>query len=364
MPRRASLALRRHKATNQAYCYADGRFHYFGPWGDPDTAQRHRAWAGDRAAAQARAETWRPENRPISVGELAERWVAWMEAQRGPRNSKASGARSVALDLCRQHAGLPAAEFGPRALHQVQRRLLDEGRHCRSGLNRRVRDIVGIWKWAVAEELVRAEAWQALSTVRPLRRGVGWENPPRTAADAAAVEAVVAYLHERGAHGAARCVRFIRATGCRPGEAFHATPADFRLSESPPVYLVRDHKCAVHGMERVVVLNSAALAAVREALAEAPRTDAPLFPNRAGGRWEKTTLAHMVERACAALGVERWTPYQLRHLAATEAVNRTGSEAAAAALLGHSPDSKMIRRYSRNRVALAEVAARAVGRSA
>jgi integrase len=72
-------------------------------------------------------------------------------------------------------------------------------------------------------------------------------------------------------------------------------------------------------------------------------------------------MAHMIERACSALGIARWTPYQLRHLAATEAVNRTGSEAAAAALLGHSPDSTMIRRYSRNRLLLAAQAARAVG---
>ena len=134
-----------------------------------------------------------------------------------------------------------------------------------------------------------------------------------------------------------------------------------RLSDSPPVYIVRDHKCAVHGMERVVVLNHAALTAVREALAECPRTDTPIFQNRACGSWEKTTLAHMIERACRVLGVPRWTPYQLRHLAATEAVNRTGNEAAAAAMLGHSPDSKTIRRYSRNRTELAAVAAKAVG---
>jgi hypothetical protein len=48
-------------------------------------------------------------------------------------------------------------------------------------------------------------------------------------------------------------------------------------------------------------------------------------------------------------------------LAATEAVNRTGSEAAAAAMLGHAPNSTVVRRYSRQRFELAALAAKAVG---
>jgi integrase len=358
---KASLMLRLHKATGQAYVYADGSFHYFGRWGEPETEMAFRAWIADRTRQTMRDEWSESAKRPLSVGELAERFVAWMTRERGAGNSKTSHARSVALDLCREHAGLAVHEFGPRALQQVQRRLLLAGRHCRSGVNRRVRDIIGIYKWGVCEEVVRPEHWQALSTVRPLRRGEGRENPPRQAADSSAVDAVVRHFEAHGATGAALCVRFLRATGCRPSEAFTATPADLRLSESPPLYIPRRHKCDHHGMERIVPLNPAAEAAVREALASCPRTDSPLFRNRAGEAWEKTTLAHMIERACKALGIHKWTPYQLRHLVATEAVNRTGSEAAAAALLGHSPTSKVVQRYSRNRLGLASEAARAVG---
>ena len=72
-------------------------------------------------------------------------------------------------------------------------------------------------------------------------------------------------------------------------------------------------------------------------------------------------MLNLIYRACDAVGVGRWTPYQLRHLAATEAVNRTGSEAAAAAMLGHAPNSTVVRRYSRQRFELAALAAKAVG---
>ena len=40
---------------------------------------------------------------------------------------------------------------------------------------------------------------------------------------------------------------------------------------------------------------------------------------------------------------------------------RMANEAAAAAMLGHAPNSGMIRRYSRNRLELATMAAKVVG---
>ena len=364
MARHEPFAYRRHKARNLAYvALPDGRMLYLGRFDSPESHQRYRAVLAELKAGREARTGLRCMD--FSVGELAERYVLAMEAEHGPKAWQAVEARLLALDLCSEHAGLPLADFGPKALQTVQRRLLERPgqprKLSRRGINHRVRRIIGIFKWGVSEELVRAEHWKALETVRPLRAGVGFDHPPREAADPAAVDAVVAYLTRRGATGAARCVRFLRATGCRPGEAFIATAADLRLNASPPLYLPRHHKCASRGMDRVVVLNAAARAAVNEALAERPALDRPLFLNRAGQPWEDTELLHMVERACKALGVKRWVPYQLRHLAATEAVNRTGSEAAAAAMLGHSPDSTMIRRYSRQRLLLAAQAAEAVG---
>jgi integrase len=376
MGKHEPFAYRHHKAKGLAYVRLPSKQRlYLGRWDSPESHARHRAVVAElRAGREVRSGL---RCMDLSVGELAERYVVAMEAEHGPKAWQAVEARLLALDLCRQHAGLPLADFGPTALVSIRTGLLelpdrrrDRRRNpedlprrdlSRRGINRRVRRIIGIFRWGVERELVRAEQWQALTAVRPLRAGVGFDHPPREPADPAAVDSVVAYLTARGATGAARCVRFLRATGCRPGEAFIATAADLRLNASPPLYLPRHHKCASRGMDRVVVLNAAALAVVHEALADCPRLDAPLFLNRAGQQWEDTELLHMVERACKALGEKRWVPYQLRHLAATEAVNRTGSEAAAAAMLGHAPDSTIIRRYSRQRLLLAAQAAEAVG---
>lgn len=364
MGKHEPFAYRHHKAKGMAYVRLPSKRRlYLGRWDSPESHARYRAVVAELKAGRDARSGLRCAD--LSVGELAERYVRAMETEYGAKSWQAVEARILALDLCREHAGLPVEDFGPKALQTIQRRLLERPsqrrRLCRRGINHRVRRIIGIFKWGVSEELVRADNWKALETIRPLRAGVGFDPPPREAADPAAVDAVVAYFDARGATGAARCVRFLRATGCRPGEAFIATAADLRLNASPPVYLPRHHKCASRGMDRVVVLNAAAVAVVNEALADCPRLDSPLFLNRAGQPWEDTELLHMVERACKALGVPRWVPYQLRHLAATEAVNRTGSEAAAAAMLGHAPDSTMIRRYSRQRLMLAAQAAQAVG---
>lgn len=357
MPRQPSFAYCLHRATGQAYVRIRGRIHYLGGYGTPESRVRHRNLV---AAAQAERELL-DAARPLSVGELCERFVQAIRKEHGPKSWQEGQARAVALAVCARFAGLEAAAFGPKALREVMDTLLAEGRLTRYGVNRRKQQVVAMFKWAVAEELVLPSVWHALQAVKAVRFGKGRDNPPREPADPAAVAAVVEHLHANGHHGAAWCVSFMRATGCRPGEAYRASVADLRLASDPPVLVVADHKNAHRGMERVVVLNTAAVDAARAALAGRASVRGVLFRNSAGSAWEKSVMLNLIYRACDAVGVGRWTPYQLRHLAATEAVNRTGSEAAAAAMLGHAPNSTVVRRYSRQRFELAALAAKAVG---
>jgi integrase len=52
-----------------------------------------------------------------------------------------------------------------------------------------------------------------------------------------------------------------------------------------------------------------------------------------GAQWNRTRFRHSILRGCEKANVEKWTPYQLRHAAASEA-NKLGIEYARA-LLGH-----------------------------
>ena len=357
MPRKPAFEYTLHKATGQACVRIAGKVHYLGKYGTHESRARHRNLV---AAAQA-AQALHDAARPLSVGELCEKFVMAQRIEHGARSWQEGQARAIALAVCERFAGLEAAAFGPKALQEVVARMLERGRLTRGGVNRRKQQVVAMFKWAVSEELVQPTAWHALQAVKAVRFGKGRENPPREPADSTAVAAVVARLRESGHASAAQCVAFMRATGCRPGEAYRADIADLRLSAETPVLAVKEHKNAHRGMERVVVLNSAAVDAVRSALADRQATCGPLFVNSAGNPWEKSIMRKLIYRACDACGVARWTPYQLRHLAATEAVNRTGNEAAAAAMLGHAPTSTVVRRYSVNRLQLAAQAAKAVG---
>jgi integrase len=357
MPRQPKYAYCLHRPSGQAYVRVRGRVHYLGKYGTHESRVRHQNIVAAELAQVALVNA----ARPLSVGELCERFVLAMREEYGPKSWWEEVARLVAQTLCVKHAGMEAATFGPKSLQDIQQTLLKEGRLTRYGINRRKQHIVALFKWAVSQELVLPSVWHSLQAVKAIRRGKGRDNPPRVPADPVAVDAVVAHLAANGNHGAALCVRFMRATGCRPSEAFAATAADFRLSDAMPIYTVREHKNTHRGMERIVPLNAAAVAAVRDALALRPQTHGPLFPNGAGNCWEKSVMLNIVKRACLQLGIPHWTPYQLRHLAATEAVNRTGNEAAVAAMLGHAPDSTIVRRYSVNRLQLAAQAAHAVG---
>ena len=357
MPRKPSFEYALHPASGQAYVRIRRKFHYLGKYGTHESRVRYQNLVESALACQKLQASLRP----ISIGELAERYLHAQTAEYGAKAWQAVEAKRIALAVCERFAGLEATAFGPKALQEVQQAILRRGTLCRTGVNRLVWRTVAMFKWAVSEELVTPSVWQALQAIRAVRFGKGRETKVRVAAETDAVAAVIQDLTARGRLGAALCVRFMRATGCRPGEAFSATPADFRLTGAMPTYVVRHHKCESRGMERIIVLNTAALEAVYQALADRTSTHGALFVNGAGNAWDAKSLRSMIDRSCKALGIERWIPYQLRHLAATEAVNRTGNEPAAAAMLGHAPNSEMIRRYSRNRLELAAQAAKVVG---
>ena len=349
-----------HKSKNLAFVRIRGRMIYLGRAHSRESRQRY----GDIIAAHLAGEEVPSGPRPtrtasyLSIGELAERWYLAMVQQHGKGHQKAYEARLAALELTEQHATARVIEFGPKAFRSIRDRLVRTGA-TRQLVNRRMNSIRRCFRWGVAEELVPADRINALAAVDGLRHGAAPEAPPRRAADPAAVEASVAWLEAEGHHGAAAMVRFLRATGCRPGEACHARWCDLELTGDCPVYRPSHHKTAHRGIERVVPLNDDAVAAIGGRLRVGSPDDF-VFTHTRGGPFTPNALLLAVRRAIASTGCVDWSPYGLRHLAATTALARTGSEAAAAALLGHTPRSTIIQRYSRDRLALATQAARAI----
>jgi integrase len=235
---------------------------YLGRAHSPESRERYHAvlaahYAGEPTPAR------RAPRKPFTftVAELGERWYLAERDRRGPRHQAAYEAAYAAQELARQHATATVAEFGPRAFKAIRDRMVREGR-SRQWANRMMNAIRRCFRWGVGEELVPADRLEALAAVDGLRHGAAPEAKPRRAADPAAVEAVVRWLDAEGHHGAAALVRFLRATGCRPGEACRARWREFTLGGDLPHFRPAAHKTARHGIERLVPLNADALAAI------------------------------------------------------------------------------------------------------
>jgi integrase len=346
-----------HKAKNLAYVTINGQERYLGRAHSPESYNAfHEALA---ALAQGRQPPQRhPRSRSaLTIAELAEAHLRHCIERYGPKHQSTYQARYVARELIRSHATAHVAEFGPRAFKAIRDRLQADG-HSRQWANRLMNAIRSCIRWAVSEELAPPDRLQALECVAGLRYGEAREAPPRTAADPVAVQTCIRHLQSTGQQGAAGILRFIRATGCRPAEAACARWQDLTLDDCP-TYRPRQHKTARHGIERVIPLNADALSAIRSVM-RLRTADGMVFTNTNGKAFTPNAILLAVNRSIAATGCVKWSPYGLRHLAATAALAKTGSEAAAAALLGHSPRSTIIQRYSRDRLVLATRAAKAI----
>jgi integrase len=261
------------------------------------------------------------------------------------------------------YGDMPAAEFGPLAFKAVRQSMIDAGA-CRGVVNQRASRVRRIFKWAVAEELVKPEVYLALAAVPGLQRGrtEARETECVKPVDDAMVDGTMPYL-SRYVRG---LVEFQRLTGCQPGEAVLVRRADIDTSGAVWLYRPGYHKLAYRGSPRVVAIGPRAQALLRDYFT--PTIEDYLFsPRRAidehraakraarktklqpsqfdrrnpeavklpGECYAVTSYTHAIYRACKRAGVDPWHPNQLRHNFATAVRKQHGLEAAQV-LLGHS----------------------------
>ncbi|HLN29938.1 MAG TPA: hypothetical protein VK395_19500, partial [Gemmataceae bacterium] len=156
------------------------------------------------------------------------------------------------------YAHSPAAEFGPLALKAVRDKMIEAGL-CRGVINQRMGRIRRLFRWAVANQLVKPEVLQALQALPGLQRG---RSPARETEKVkpvpeAFVEATLPFLRPT----LAAMVRLQLLTGMRPGELVIMRTID--LDTSGNVWLYRpgsdrehgQHKTAWRGHDRVIAIG-------------------------------------------------------------------------------------------------------------
>ncbi len=256
-----------------------------------------------------------------------------------------------------------ARDFGPLKLKTVRQVMIDSGL-CRNEINKRVRRIVRVFKWAVGEELVPPSVHHGLRAVEGPRRGRAnvRESKPVKPVPEAFVDAIRPFV----ARQVWTMTELQRLTAMRPGEVTGMRTCDIDTSGRVWTYTPFEHKTEHHGKERTIYLGpqaqailkpwlrtelTAFLSSPREAMEERKarmrqRRKTPVQPSQRcrakpkpkktpGERYDTDSYRRAIAYGCKRAGVPKWHPHQLRHNAATRLRKEFGLDVARV-ILGHS----------------------------
>lgn len=388
--------MRRHPASGNARVRIHGKEHWLGRYGSPEARLKYDELiaafiASGRTSVEAALPTPPPlPDTPLpaagpglTVGELALRWITWIEATRPSHRTTSLWHGAIAASRAiRPFAAMPADQFGSRALLQVQRLLVDtkitprkktaEGeppaapiRRSRRTINDTIGRIRQLFNWGVLNELVPDDRVKALAIVPPLtyRSSRARETAKRKPVRPSVVRATLPYLTLE----LADMVWFMRLTGCRPSEAARMRLVDIRDRHREVWrYTPRRHKTAHKGKQRHIPIGPKAIAIVEAHTAGREATDYVFTPQRSrrqrldpatgklmswkpsprvGRKFTKDAIRRAVARAIDKANaiaekegqppLPYWTPYQLRYTRLRE-IRKAGGREAARAVAGHS----------------------------
>ncbi len=367
-----------HKGTGQARCRVNGRDHYLGRYGSPESRSRYddlvREWFS-RCGDVGRLV--------LTIDDIVLQYmqfVAQHYLKGGEATSEVAVIQQALRPLIRLFGNSKAREFGPKSLKAVRSEMIEAG-VVRTSINRHMGRIRRMFKWAVSEELLPVETHTALQSLSGLLAG-------RTSAKESAgvkpvPQACVAAVEPFVSRQVWAMIQLQRLTGARPGEIVSMRTCDLNTSGSIWEYVPGSHKTEHHGKRRIIFIGpraqnvlkaflsldlAAYLFSPAESLTEHRlqlRTErlTPLTPSQRartrkknptkqpGDQYSVLSYGRAIATACQRADreahqqnldvaadvvlVPHWHPHQLRHNAATELRREFGIEVARA-VLGHS----------------------------
>ena len=345
-----------------------------------------------------------------NIASLAAAFIAYVNKyyadEHGNPTKEVKDIRYSLTPLTNLFAALPVNEFGPLKLIEVRDSMIGLNL-SRNLINQRVGRIKRMFKWAVSRQLVSPIIYQGLITVEGLKRGrcAARETEKRRPVEERHVYAILPYTTPV----VAAMVELQLLTGMRPGELVIMRPCDIDRSDKVWHYTPAHHKTQYRGDERIISIGPRGQELLRPFLlrpAEAycfspaeserqrrekmsmerktplsygnvPGSNVKEDPKcKPGNEYDSMSYGKAVRHAITAAnkaiketakekGVEQpelipvWTPYQLRHTAATKVRREMGYETAGATL-GHTNMSATAIYAERNQ-GLADEAARRLG---
>ena len=404
---------RLHKSTKQAIVSLAGKRIYLGPYGSARSHQKYQeviqAWQAARqerpAAVKSRDEalveaitpaTLREKRRhglEVTINELVlvyRRHTHQYYCKHGKITREAETIDEAIRLVRSKHGRQDIMELGPVALEEMREQMIDELDWSRKYINKQVRRIIAMFRWAAQKELCPGAVPESLRQLTGLKKGrtQARETPGVSCVADKVVDQTILHLPEV----VADMVRFQRLTGARPGEVCSLRPRDIDRSQEIWVYSPPEHKTEHFEKGRMVVIGPQAQKVLLPYLVRA--SDSTCFspaeserrrreiarskrrtPNKQGNSpgtnrviaprrppkdsYSTDSYRRAIHRACQRHNIEKWSPNQLRHSTATDVRKRFGLEAAQV-ICGHqSADITQV--YAERNLDLARQVAREVG---
>jgi integrase len=373
----------RHKPTNQAYVNLDGQVVYLGEYGSEKSKQRYNQlkaeWLLNRKSKATRQAV---RSKAVTVSDVCNAFLDHAATYYQESNEEYQYKLAI-QPLAELYATMKVKDFTPLHFRCCRDWWTRDATRSRPYINKMMRRLRTVFKWAVGMNLCPAPVSDALRCVDPLKRGrcEAPETEPILPVEQSVVDATLPFLTQV----VGDMVRLQQLLGCRPGEICSVTPGMVDRSEDVWRIRLAKHKTAYRGKERVIFVGPKAQAVLakyllrpsdkpcfspieseqqRRAAAHAARRT-PLScgnrpgSNRVGRKPRKApskaftagTYGRSIRYAClrafpAPKGLSKaqvsewnrshsWAPNQLRHSRATEIRKEYGLEAAQI-VLGHS----------------------------
>jgi integrase len=176
-----------------------------------------------------------PPAGPVLIKDLILRY--WTEhatehyQKRGKPTSEAKNIRTSLKYLRRRCGETAAARFDQVILNTYRDELIDVRHSSIKTVNTRVNHVREMFRWAAEKKIVPAAVWHELLTLKNLRPGRTRAKPGKKVLPVPdqVIEQTLPHLSPL----VADIVRFIRLTGCRPGEPLALRPSDI-VRPTPP----------------------------------------------------------------------------------------------------------------------------------
>jgi integrase len=245
---------REHKPSGRAVVTLGRQDVYLGKFGTPESRAEY-----DRVVAEWLANGRQvPGTTDITINELVVRYLGHVDARY--TTDEPQKIRLAIRPVRIRYGLLPVREFGPLKLKVIRLEFVGQDL-VRTQINKRVRRIVQMFRWAVSEELIPETIYRALKTVEGLRKGRGdvRESRPVKAVPDAWVDAVLPYLsrHVRA------MVELQRLTGARPGEVCIMRTVDINMGGRIWEYTPESHKTDHLDKARVIQIGPQAQEVLR-----------------------------------------------------------------------------------------------------